>query len=58
MGFPIKKDKTFLFVSFEGLRAERAERSSSPNEYEYFSSDTGAETQIIGGLTEGIWCLA
>ena len=48
VGFPIKKDKTFLFVGFRGLTPERAERSSSPDEYRYFSSDTGARPNYWG----------
>jgi hypothetical protein len=52
VGFPIKKDKTFLFVSFEGLRQNAQNAVPLLTNTDIFRP-TLAQDQIIGGLTGG-----
>ena len=49
MGFPIKKDKTFLFVSFEGLRQDAQNAVPLLTDTNVFRP-TAAQNAIIGGL--------
>src|SRR6202040_2021340 len=49
-GFPIKKDKSFLFVSFEGLR-QNAQNSVPILTSTSLFRPTGSQGTIFGGLT-------
>ena len=50
LGFPIKKDKTFLFVAFEGLRQNAQNAVPLLIDTEHSSSDDGAETTSLPRL--------
>ena len=50
MGFPIKKDKTFLFVAFEGLRQDAQNAVPLLTNTNIFRPDVGQQG-IIGGLS-------
>jgi hypothetical protein len=52
VGFPIKKDKTFLFLNFEGLRQNAQNAVPLLTNTDIFRP-TLAQDQIIGGLTGG-----
>jgi Carboxypeptidase regulatory-like domain len=49
LGFPIKKDKTFLFVSFEGLRQDAQNSVPLLTDTNIFRA-TGAQNAILGAL--------
>ncbi len=49
LGFPIKKDKTFLFVAFEGLRQNAQNAVPLLTDTDVFRPTT-AQNAIIGGL--------
>src|SRR5579872_7099872 len=49
LGFPIQKDKTFLFVGFEGLRQDTQNAVPILTNTDIFRP-TGAQDAIIGGL--------
>jgi Carboxypeptidase regulatory-like domain len=49
LGFPIKKDKTFLFVSFEGLRQDAQNSVPLLTDTNIFRA-TGAQNAILGTL--------
>ncbi|HWO35754.1 MAG TPA: TonB-dependent receptor, partial [Candidatus Acidoferrum sp.] len=57
LGFPIKKDKTFLFVAFEGLRQNAQNAVPLLTNTDVFRP-TAAQNQIIGGLTGTVPCLS
>ena len=50
VGFPIKKDKTFLFVAFEGLRQDAQNAVPLLTNTNIFRPDVGQQG-IIGGLS-------
>jgi hypothetical protein len=50
LGFPIKKDKTFLFVAFEGLRQNAQNAVPILTDTNVFRP-TLAQSAVIGGLT-------
>lgn len=50
LGFPIRKDKTFLFVAFEGLRQDAQSAVPILTDTNVFRP-TLAQGQVIGGLT-------
>jgi hypothetical protein len=52
LGFPIKKDKTFLFVAFEGLRQNAQNAVPLLTNTDVFRP-TAAQNQVIGGLPAG-----
>ncbi len=52
LGFPIKKDKTFLFVAFEGLRQNAQNAVPILTNTDIFRT-TAAQNAVIGGLTGG-----
>jgi hypothetical protein len=52
LGFPIKKDKTFLFVAFEGLHQNAQNAVPLLTNTDVFRP-TAAQNQVIGGLTAG-----
>src|ERR1700688_1530816 len=52
VGFPIKKDKTFVFLNFEGLRQNAQNAVPLLTNTDIFRP-TLAQDQIIGGLTGG-----
>jgi hypothetical protein len=52
VGFPIKKDKTFLFVSFEGLRQDAQNAVPLLTDTNVFRP-APAQNAVIGGLTGG-----
>jgi len=52
LGFPIKRDKTFLFVAFEGLRQNAQNAVPILTDTNVFRP-TLAQDSIIGGLTGG-----
>jgi hypothetical protein len=60
IGFPIKKDKTFLFASFEGLRQDSENAVPLLTSTAIFRP-TAAQNAIISGLTdagsEGVPCV-
>lgn len=57
VGFPIKKDKSFLFVSFEGLRQD-AQNSVPILTSTSILRPTGTQQAILGGLTGNVPCLS
>jgi len=57
LGFPIKKDKTFLFFAFEGLRSDAQNAVPILTDTNVFRP-TLAQSQIIGGLTGTVPCLS
>src|ERR1700723_4602668 len=57
LGFPIKKDKTFLFVAFEGLRQNAQTAVPLLTNTDVFRP-TASQNQIIGGLTGTVPCLS
>src|ERR1039457_1625679 len=52
VGFPLKKDKTFLFVSFEGLRQDAQNAVPLLTDTNVFRP-APAQNAVIGGLTGG-----
>jgi hypothetical protein len=52
LGFPIKKDKTFLFVAFEGLRQDAQNSVPLLTDTNIFRPSSSQNT-VIGGLTGG-----
>jgi hypothetical protein len=52
LGFPIKKDKTFLFLAFEGLRQNAQNSVPILTDTDIFRT-TAAQNAVIGGLTGG-----
>jgi hypothetical protein len=52
LGFPIKKDKTFLFVAFEGLRQDAQNAVPLLTNTDVFRPSSSQNT-VIGGLTGG-----
>jgi hypothetical protein len=52
VGFPIKKDKTFLFVAFEGLRQNAQNAVPILTDTNVFRP-TLAQNSVLGGLTGG-----
>src|SRR6202046_3887645 len=52
LGFPIKKDKTFLFVAFEGLRQSAQNSVPLLTNTDVFRP-AAAQNQVIGGLPAG-----
>jgi len=52
LGFPIKKDKTFLFVAFEGLRQNAQNAVPLLTNTDVFRP-TAAQNQVIGALPAG-----
>ena len=52
LGFPIKKDKTFLFVAFEGLRQDAQNAVPLLTNTNVFRPSS-PQSAIIGGLTGG-----
>src|ERR1700733_12345756 len=57
LGFPIKKDKTFLFVAFEGLRQNAQNAVPLLTNTDVFRPTAG-QNQIIAGLTGTVPCLS
>jgi hypothetical protein len=56
-GFPIAKDKSFLFLSFEGLRQDAQNAVPILTNTAVFRP-TSAQQSIIGGLTGTVPCLS
>jgi hypothetical protein len=52
LGFPIQKDKTFLFVSFEGLRQNAQNAVPLLTDTDIFRP-TVSQNAVLGGLTGG-----
>ena len=52
LSFPIKKDKTFLFVAFEGLRQDAQNAVPLLTDTNIFRP-TSSQNAVIGGLTGG-----
>ena len=52
LGFPIKKDRTFLFVAFEGLHQDAQNAVPLLTNTDVFRP-TAAQNQVIGGLPAG-----
>src|SRR5580658_8367707 len=52
LGFPVKKDKTFLFVAFEGLHQNAQNAVPLLTNTDVFRP-TAAQNQVIGGLPAG-----
>ena len=52
IGFPIKKDKTFLFIAYEGLRSD-AQDAVTLFTNSSILAPSGSQTNILGGL-EGL----
>jgi hypothetical protein len=52
LGFPIKKDKTFLFLAFEGLRQNAQNAVPLLTDTDIFRP-TSSQNTVIGGLTGG-----
>jgi carboxypeptidase family protein len=57
LGLPIKKDKTFLFVDFEGLRQDAQNAVPLLTDTNIFRP-TSSQNAVIGGLTGTVPCLS
>jgi len=57
VGFPLKKDKTFLFAAFEGLRQDAQNAVPILTDTSVFRP-TFAQSTVLGGLTGTVPCLS